>query len=606
MSCSASPDERLKVLVDRICDGLLTQREVAELESLLLDNPKAQRRYQSLVRLDGCLRREFRRQKQNAAPLPPSLAVLSAQATGNPLGYSSPSWPMAYLVATMVMVCGLVVLSYTYVSHPSSPVRQPKDGFVRTAPNAPKATVVGQITGIVDCEWERPGFRGQGSEAANQKSEIRNQESLIHLGDRLALRSGLLEITYDTGAKVILQGPVTYEVDSAAGGYLAIGKLTARLEKKPEVSGQRSAPANQKSEIRNQKSPDLCPLTSDLFAIRTPTAVVTDLGTEFGVEVNDEGATDTRVFTGRVQVAVTSANGNGQTQVISAGQSAHVGKDLTLSTDLRDSQAHAKRFVRSMPDSATTSDAYGKLVLSMNPVVYYRMDHWPKDGKTASYVLVDSAPGGRHGVAHADEAFGKPACRGRFGKALDRHGSMADKEYAVVNDYPKTTNGQISVSAWVWSVVLDPWATIVANWHNTPTGEEVGQFALGVDFQARLTAQLQQPDGKMARIVETGNPMPRSEWQHVAMVADGAVLRLYRNGEEVGSMSYQGITQPLSPKCLSVGCSMRKDGVDVRPEQPCLWNGRLDEIAIFNHALSVEQVRQLCAGRAAELEKKKR
>ena len=42
-----------------------------------------------------------------------------------------------------------------------------------------------------------------------------------------------MEITYDTGAKVILQGPVTYEVESN-GGYLAVGKLTGKLEKKEE------------------------------------------------------------------------------------------------------------------------------------------------------------------------------------------------------------------------------------------------------------------------------------------------------------------------------------------------------------------------------------
>ena len=29
-----------------------------------------------------------------------------------------------------------------------------------------------------------------------------------------------MEITYDTGAKVILQGPVTYEVESHDGGFL--------------------------------------------------------------------------------------------------------------------------------------------------------------------------------------------------------------------------------------------------------------------------------------------------------------------------------------------------------------------------------------------------
>ena len=49
-----------------------------------------------------------------------------------------------------------------------------------------------------------------------------------------------MEITYDTGAKVILQGPVTYEVESTDGGFLSLGKLTARLEK--EGRGSEGAP----------------------------------------------------------------------------------------------------------------------------------------------------------------------------------------------------------------------------------------------------------------------------------------------------------------------------------------------------------------------------
>ena len=71
----------------------------------------------------------------------------------------------------------------------------------------------------------------------------------MSLGDKFALASGLMEITYDTGAKVILQGPVTYEVESN-GGYLSVGKLTGKLEKKGQgtvVRWQRLQ--NHKSEI---------------------------------------------------------------------------------------------------------------------------------------------------------------------------------------------------------------------------------------------------------------------------------------------------------------------------------------------------------------------
>ena len=100
--------------------------------------------------------------------------------------------------------------------------------------------MVGRITGMVDCQWETKGLGirdwgfEEGSESKVQRTEqiqslIPNPQSLVALGDKFALASGLMEITYDTGAKVILQGPVTYEVESAAGGYLSVGKLTAEL-----------------------------------------------------------------------------------------------------------------------------------------------------------------------------------------------------------------------------------------------------------------------------------------------------------------------------------------------------------------------------------------
>ena len=104
----------------------------------------------------------------------------------------------------------------------------------------------------------------------------------------------------------------------------------------------------------------------------------------------------------------------------------------------------------------------------MNPVVYYRMDQWPETDKKGCYVLVDSAPGAHHGVACLDEAFGKPSGRGKFGGALDLHGTMGS-DYAFVKNYPKTDKGQLSVSVWVWPVVLDPWAGIVSNWYHPPT-----------------------------------------------------------------------------------------------------------------------------------------
>ena len=72
---------------------------------------------------------------------------------------------------------------------------------------------VGRITGMVDCQWADP----QTAPATNA----------VRLGHKYTLASGLMEITYDTGAKVILQGPVKYEVESATGGFF-VGRQADR------------------------------------------------------------------------------------------------------------------------------------------------------------------------------------------------------------------------------------------------------------------------------------------------------------------------------------------------------------------------------------------
>ena len=70
---------------------------------------------------------------------------------------------------------------------------------------------------------------------------------------------------------------------------------------------------NPKSEISNPQS-----LIPNPFVVRTPTAIVTDLGTEFGVEVDKQGGTTSHVFRGSVRVQVVAGDGKteGAAQVL--------------------------------------------------------------------------------------------------------------------------------------------------------------------------------------------------------------------------------------------------------------------------------------------------
>ena len=274
---------------------------------------------------------------------------------------------------------------------------------------------------------------------------------VVSLGQKYELASGLMEITYDTGAKVILQGPVTYEVESN-GGYLAVGKLTGKLEKKV-ASGQWSVASKEKSSpqplalspVSNSQS-----LIPNPFVIRTPTATVTDLGTEFGVEVSGEGVTKTQVFVGSVKVTVNGDHNNGlKEQVVHAGNAVRIDVRGNQVTAIQPSE---RQFVRTLPRQtpAARADAYAELVLSMRPVAYYRMER-PKDPEDKTRVF-DSAPGGRHGILHLVNGFDEPWEPGRFGDGLRTVGAQPDTgDYVVVPDFPTSRTNQLSVSAWVYA-----------------------------------------------------------------------------------------------------------------------------------------------------------
>jgi hypothetical protein len=182
--------------------------------------------------------------------------------------YLSSGWPVAYLIAAVVLGMGALIGAFTYVSQPLQVAHHPSSSNPQSLTSNP-SSVVGQITGMIGCQWvQSPVSRVQRSALEPRLS------SLVSLGDTFALRSGLVEITYRTGAKVILQGPMTYVVDATNGGFINIGRLTGIME------------------VADAKG----------FTLRTPTAVVTDLGTEFGVEVDKEGSTTSHVFRGAVDL----------------------------------------------------------------------------------------------------------------------------------------------------------------------------------------------------------------------------------------------------------------------------------------------------------------
>ncbi len=320
-----APAAAAQEFFDLMCDlaeGRLSPPQAARLEELLQADPARRRQYVHFMLIVGGLHRirgegqakgeggrgkgeerfDRLRPPPSAFPLSvePPIVIRTSPTLPTPFTFDSfvGSPLFSYMAATVIMGVGLLVFWAWKVSLHDEVATYPR---AEPSPVVREMEPVGRISGMADCRW-----------ADSQDAP----SAAVPLGRKYELASGLVEITYQTGAKVILQGPCTYEIDSAAGGFLALGKLTARVETKGE-GGRGTA-----EEADNQKSP--FPLPPSAFVVKTPTAIVTDLGTEFGVEVSKERTTTSTVFRGSVRVVVVGGDGRQPKQEVLLGENESV------------------------------------------------------------------------------------------------------------------------------------------------------------------------------------------------------------------------------------------------------------------------------------------
>jgi len=79
-------------------------------------------------------------------------------------------------------------------------------------------------------------------------------------------------------------------------------------------------------------------------------------------------------------------------------------------------------------------------------------------------------------------------------------------------------------------------------------------------------------------------------WQHVAGVYDGKELRMYINGEEAGKIAAVDKIFIDESDGISIGAG------SYGHESAARFTGVVDDVAIFNRALSVAEVKQLMQG----------
>jgi hypothetical protein len=190
--------------------------------------------------------------------------------------------------------------------------------------------------------------------------------------------------------------------------------------------------------------------------------------------------------------------------------------------------------------------------------------HYEFEGSTN-----DSA-GGNHGTAVGNPTY--PA--GVFGQAIDLDG---------VGDYVNCGNrpafnlrSQITVAAWVnIRMIAGQWIGIVTK------GDSGWKLSTVADQSRFHFSVLGAPN---PYCVYGNKAVSAGQWHHVCGTYDGTTVRLYVDGVLDGIAGYTGSIS-FNTTAVAIGENLERPG---RP-----WNGLIDDVRVYNHALSPAEVAAL-------------
>ena len=307
----------------------------------------------------------------------------------------------------------------------------------------------------------------------------------------------------------------------------------------PKSQISKSQISNPQSLIPNPSSPAPRPQSpAPMFAVRTPTALVTDLGTEFGVEVSKEGLSHVTVFNGEVIASTKDSTDTVKPVHLKAGQSA--GIDKIKITVIQKPAIEAPTFVRKLAKP-----------ISSNLAHLWTFDDDLKD-----------AVGSAHGTA-----VNKPTLQpGILGpNALQ----LRDRAYVELPYFRPDLH--FTVAGWIKTTTTGGEALEILGW---------GGLARSAQF--RITQGLLQYGDFTDdwRGVTSKRMVADGQWRHVAMVREYEHVRLYVDGIPDG----EGATHAMQLQDkLSIGADLADLGAGF--VELYYFQGSIDDLGYWRIAL---------------------
>ena len=253
------------------CDGTIAPAECGRLESLLTHDRAAQLYYVAYMDLHVQVRWLMRGRaatEETAEETEKAMEEMSEEAGFCPDAtepraslWTLLSWPSltaSYTVAVLIL-CGGILAAWTWKS-PSGPADRAAgpatiEVVENVQPTAEPRIPVGRITRTVACRWTNMMFT---------KETSAKDLLTVFLGSRYIVDAGLLEITYQSGAKVVLRGPTVYEIDGRNGGFLHFGAATVFCK---SLAQENSGATEKKGAMAANRSADSTGRNSSAFTL---------------------------------------------------------------------------------------------------------------------------------------------------------------------------------------------------------------------------------------------------------------------------------------------------------------------------------------------------
>jgi len=166
---------------------------------------------------------------------------------------------------------------------------------------------------------------------------------------------------------------------------------------------------------------------------------------------------------------------------------------------------------------------------------------------------------------------------GKLGKALSFDGV---DDYLYVNDTPILKPAAITVEAWFKRSAHDSYDAIVSKWDHL-TGNREYQIDIGT-FSTNRISWMISSNGYDCTPLTSSTTISDDIWYHIVGTYNGSRMILYVNGMEENSTSYSN--------GINGGNSQLRIGHSYDGTSGYYFNGIIDEVKIYNRALSAEEI----------------